>query len=121
MKSVNRSLVLGLSTCALLVMGATAWGSPLSGVAATPMPLIQTPQTPQPDQTQQMPAKSASFTGTVVKEGDQYVLRDSSGEVYKLDDSTKAQQFEGKQVKVTGRLDADAKMIHVDSIEGAGA
>ena len=54
-----------------------------------------------------------------MKEGDQYVLRDSSGQVYKLDDSTRAQQFEGKQVKVTGTLDADSKMIHVDNIESA--
>lgn len=131
MKSLNRSLVLGLSACALVVIGATSWGSPLSGTAATPMPLIQAPQTPPqpapdpaqqapaPDQAQQTPAKSASFTGTVVKNGDQYVLRDSSGQVYKLDDSTRAQQFEGKQVKVTGTLDADSKMIHVDNIESA--
>jgi uncharacterized protein YdeI (BOF family) len=87
------------------------------------MPVIQEPQTP-PTQTspdQAMPnqdsSKTATFTGTVVKDGEQYVLRDSSGSVYKLDDTSRAQAFEGKTVKVTGRLDADSKMIHVDSIQ----
>jgi uncharacterized protein YdeI (BOF family) len=62
-------------------------------------------------------SKTATFSGTVVKDGEQYVLRDSSGSVYKLDDSSRAQAFEGKTVKVTGRLDANSKMIHVDSIQ----
>jgi uncharacterized protein YdeI (BOF family) len=62
-------------------------------------------------------SKSTTFTGTVVKNGEQYVLRDSSGGVYKMDDSSRAQSFEGKTVKVTGRLDADTKLIHVDTIE----
>ena len=30
---------------------------------------------------------------------------------------SRAQAFEGKTVKVTGKLDADSKMIHVDSIQ----
>ena len=76
------------------------------------MPVIQEPQNPpsqtSPDQTMpnQEQSKTTTFTGTVVKDGEQYVLRDSSGSVYKLDDSSRAQAFEGKTVKVTGRLDA---------------
>jgi uncharacterized protein YdeI (BOF family) len=62
-------------------------------------------------------SRTKTFTGTVVKDGEQYVLRDSSGSVYKLDDSTRAQTFEGKTVKVTGTLDSNSKMIHVDSIQ----
>jgi hypothetical protein len=87
------------------------------------MPVIQEPQAPpvqaQPDQSMpnQDSSKTKTFTGTVVKDGDQYVLRDSSGSVYKLDDSSRAQAFEGKTVRVTGRLDANSKMIHVDSIQ----
>ena len=54
-------------------------------------------------------SKTTTFTGTVVKDGEQYVLRDSSGGVYKLDDSSRAQTFEGKTVKVTGRLDCRLK------------
>jgi uncharacterized protein YdeI (BOF family) len=87
------------------------------------MPVIQEPQAPPsqtaPDQTtpNQDQAKTTTFTGVIVKNGEQYVLRDSSGNVYKLDDSSRAQAFEGKTVKVMGRLDPDSKMIHVDSIQ----
>ena len=55
----------------------------------------------------------------IVKNGDQYVLRDSSGQIFGLDDSEKAKPFEGKTVKVTGQLDEQAKVIHVEDIEAA--
>lgn len=121
MKSTKIQVLLGISSCALLLASAQAWGA-TSPNSASPMPVIQEPQSP-PSQTppdQAMPnqdSKTATFTGIVVKDGEQYVLRDSSGSVYKLDDSSRAQAFEGKTVKVTGRLDADSKLIHVDSIQ----
>ena len=123
MKSIKLQTLLGISTCALLLAGATAWGATDRSNAATPMPVIQEPQSPpsqaQPDQAtpNQDSAKATTFTGTIMKDGEQWVLRDSSGGVYKLDDSTRAQAFEGKTVKVTGRLDASSKMIHVDTIQ----
>src|ERR1700739_740492 len=122
MNSPTKQILLGLSSGAFLLASLPAWGATTPN-SSTPMPLIQEPQTPpsqtQPDQS--MPnqnSKTTTFTGTVVKDGEQYVLRDSSGSVYKLDDSSRAQAFEGKTVKVTGRLDANSKMIHVDSIQG---
>jgi uncharacterized protein YdeI (BOF family) len=121
MKATRIKILLGVSSCALLLASAQAWGASTSK-SASPMPVIQEPQTP-PAQTSpdQMPnpdaSKTTTFSGTVVKDGEQYVLRDSSGSVYKLDDSSRAQSFEGKTVKVTGRLDSQSKMIHVDSIE----
>lgn len=121
MNSNKKQFVLGLSSCALLLATIPALGA-TTPKSATQMPVFQEPQTPpsqaQPDQT--MPnqdSKTATFSGTVVKDGEQYVLRDSTGSVYKLDDSSRAQAFEGKTVKVTGRLDANSKMIHVDSIQ----
>jgi uncharacterized protein YdeI (BOF family) len=121
MKTSKMQILLGVSSCALMLASAQTWGA-TSPKSATPMPVIQEPQTPpaqtSPDQAQNPDtAKSTTFTGTVVKDGEQYVLRDSSGSVYKLDDSSRAQAFEGKTVKVTGRLDSNSKMIHVDSIE----
>jgi hypothetical protein len=123
MKSIKLHSLLGISTCALLLGSATAWGATEHVNAATPMPVIQEPQSPpsqaQPDQStpNQDSAKTSTFTGTIMKDGEQWVLRDSSGNVYKLDDSSRAQAFEGKTVKVTGRLDANSKMIHVDTIQ----
>jgi uncharacterized protein YdeI (BOF family) len=122
MKSTKMQMLLGLSSCALLLASVQAWGATTPN-SSTRMPVIQEPQTP-PSQTppdQVMPnqesSKTATFTGTIVKDGEQYALRDSSGSVYKLDDTSRAQAFEGKTVKVTGRLDADSKMIHVDNIQ----
>ncbi len=122
MNSTKMKMLLGLSSCALLLASVQSWGATAPS-SASPMPVIQEPQAP-PSQTppdQAMPnqdsSKTATFTGTVVKDGEQYVLRDSSGGVYKLDDTSRAQAFEGKTVKVTGRLDANSKMIHVDSIQ----
>ncbi|MGA8086585.1 MAG: DUF5818 domain-containing protein [Terracidiphilus sp.] len=121
MKSTRIQILFGVSCCALLLASAQAWGASTLK-SATPMPVIQEPQNPpaqaSPDQMPNPDAsKTTTFTGTVVKDGEQYVLRDSSGSVYKLDDSSRAQAFEGKTVKVTGRLDRQSKMIHVDSIE----
>jgi hypothetical protein len=118
MQSIRRDLTVGAFTLALALVC-----SPIVAVAHAqepgkpPAPQTQ-PQPQMPDQTE-APSKSSSFTGTIVKDGDGYSLKDSSGSTFKLDDSSKAQQFEGKSVKVTGELDEQAKMIHVESIEGS--
>ena len=48
-------------------------------------------------------------------------LREAGGQIYRLDDPQHAQSFEGKSVKVTGKLDTEAKLIHVERIESAMA
>jgi len=129
---------------ALTLAFALAWGSPfVSTSTASAQEQIQPqqppnqaqPQQPQPDQAQPQPDQTqpqqpqpdqnqpqiATFTGTVVKNGDQFALRDSSGAVYTLDDSQRAKPFEGKTVKVSGQLDEQAKVIHVENIEGVEA
>jgi hypothetical protein len=134
MQSIKRTLTLSVALGTLALTGVQAWGLPLAAIAS-PSPMVQEPKpaqpqpptpdqtqpAPAPDQTQQDKAKSTTFMGTVVRDGEQFSLRDGSGSVYKLDDASKAQPFEGKQVKVTGRLDTDAKLIHVDAIEGVSA
>ncbi len=47
------------------------------------------------------------------------MLHDSSGITYGLDDAERVSQFEGKVVKVTGQLDEQARVIHVQDIESA--
>jgi cytoskeletal protein RodZ len=78
----------------------------------------QTPNQQAPDsqsQTQsQQSAEGQTFTGTVVKSGDKYVLQDAaSGTTYDIDHQDEVKKFEGKKVKVHGTLDASGKMIHV--------
>lgn len=120
MRSIKRNLIDVLALCAMVVAFAVAWGSPFvsSGDGSAFAQDQAQPQQQQPDQNQ---AKSATFTGTIVKNGDEFVLRDSSGQVFGLDNSDKAKQFEGKTVKVTGQLDEQAKVIHVENIEPAEA
>jgi hypothetical protein len=123
MNSMKTKLLLGVCSCSLVLAAETAWASRATVSSATPMPLIQEPQAPpaQAQPGQSMPnadaSKSTTFTGTVMKNGEQYVLRDSSGNTYRLDDSPRAQAFEGKTVKVWGRLGADSKTILVDKIQ----
>jgi cytoskeletal protein RodZ len=76
-------------------------------------------QTP-PDQTSGSQAQSSdasgaqTFTGTVVKQGDKYVLQDAAtGTTYDIDHQDEVKKFEGKKVRVHGTLDASGKMIHV--------
>ena len=59
-----------------------------------------------------------SFSGTVVKVGKHYVFK-TDKMTYQLDDETKAKQFEGKQVNVSGTLDKSTSMIRVTDIQPA--
>jgi hypothetical protein len=119
MRSFKRNLIDFSALVAIVVAFALAWGSPfVAAVRAHAQEQAQPQQQPQqqPDQGQ---VKASTFTGTVVKNGDQYMLRDSSGQIFGLDDSDKAKPFEGKTVKVTGQLDEQAKVIHVQDIQAA--
>ena len=56
---------------------------------------------------------SQSFSGTVEKSGDKYVLKDDSGKTYDIDHQTDVSKFEGKRVRVQGKLDASGSKIMV--------
>jgi len=98
---------------------------PAPATQATPpdqKPQTETPSTPArsaQDSTQQHPAAAQSFTGTVVKSGETYVLKTSDNVTYQLDDQTRAKDFEGKQVQVTGSLDSSNNTIKVQDMRSA--
>ena len=81
------------------------------------------PATPAPGETPEaQPAPAATqntFSGTVVKAGGKYVLKNDAM-TYQLDDQVKARQFEGKQVSVMGDLDQSTSVIHVTDIMTPG-
>jgi Protein of unknown function (DUF5818) len=94
--------------------------------APQPLPPRDTP-IPQPDQSQAQQAKTPSdaqseqssaqsFTGKIVKDGAEYVLK-SESTTYQLDQQGDASHYENKSVKVTGKLDAGTTRIHVLRIE----
>ena len=111
MKVIKHWLIPGFPLFVLALTGLWARGTPFGRIPA-PVPVVQSQQQEQPKQEQAL-----TFIGTVIKDGEQFTLRDSSGVVYLLDDSEKAQPFEGKPVKVTGHFGDEAKIIHVESIE----
>lgn len=52
-----------------------------------------------------------TFSGTVVKQGDKYVLKDDSGKMYDIDHQTDVAKFDGKRVRVQGTLDGNGKIL----------
>ena len=66
--------------------------------------------------------KVQTFTGTIMKSGDQFLFSDDSSKAsYQLDDQKTASRFDGQKVRVTGTLDAANNLIRVQSIEPASA
>jgi hypothetical protein len=60
---------------------------------------------------------ASTFTATVSKEGDDYVLKVSETATYKLDAKQRIEQYEGQRVRVTGTIESGVNLIHVDRIE----
>lgn len=60
-----------------------------------------------------------TFTGTIGKGSDGYFLKGANGASYRLDDAMKAQPFDGKNVQISGKLELDTNLIHVESIKPA--
>jgi len=115
MQSQKRDFVYMCVVAALAFAFALAWGRPF--VSAHPDSAQDQARQQQPGQGQ---ANSETFSGDVVRNGDIYALRDSSGAIYGLDDSVRVGPFEGRSVRLIGHLDPQAKVIHVESIEAAG-
>ena len=113
--------------------------TPSQSTPQTQSPSSQTPsqspdtqqppdQTPPPSRTpesgaQQSQSGSAAdsgaangtqtFSGTVTKAGDKYVLKDDSGHTYDIDHQDEVKKFEGKRVRVQGTLDPATNKIMV--------
>jgi uncharacterized protein DUF5818 len=117
----NAKLFLWLSALAVLALS-LSWEQPFAVAQQDGDPAAPTAQ--QPEQSQQpyssMDQQSdvKTFTGKIMKSGDEFVLQDSIGESsYQLDDQRQAKGFEGKSVKVTGAVDPVTKTIHIAKIE----
>ena len=71
---------------------------------------------------QKRDSKFETFTGTIAKKGDQFVLTDDSSKFsYSLDDQQTAEKFAGKKVRVKGILDSVNNTIRIETIEIAAA
>jgi hypothetical protein len=99
-------------------------------LAMLPAAFAQSTSSPSQDPSMQQPSSSPSsagssdaarsFVGSIAKTGGKYVLH-TGGTDYQLDDQSQAKKFEGKDVKVTGQLDASSNTIKVQSIDPASS
>jgi hypothetical protein len=62
-------------------------------------------------------APTVTFSGTVVRNGPRFALRETAGVLYPLDSAGRAWPFEGEDVRVTGKLDLNTRLLYVDAIE----
>jgi cytoskeletal protein RodZ len=86
-----------------------------------PNPSTSTSTSPSNDPSSSAPPSDArSFVGSIVKASGKYVLH-TGGTDYQLDDQSSAKKYEGKDVKVTGQLDASSNTIRVQSIDPASS
>jgi hypothetical protein len=97
--------------------------------APDPNPETKPAQNPTPDQPSSPSSGEAkdpadnqaptaqTFTGTISKDTDNYVLKVSETASYKLDNQQQVQEYDGQRVRVTGTLDSSINLIHVDRIE----
>ncbi len=101
--------------------------TPETQAPSSQSPSSQTPDTTTPPPSSQTPESGAqgsasdsgaaagtqTFSGTVVKSGDKYVLKDDSGKTYDIDHQDEVKKFEGKRVRVQGTLDPSTNKIMV--------
>ncbi len=117
MKRMN-TLTLAVGVLAFAFPFATAWSADQQTPRLDPVPVNPAlyPQDSQQERQQQPEVKT--FTGRIFKNGEKFVLEDPAMNTsYQLDDQKKAEKYEGKNVKVTGTLDAQNNVIHVHAIE----
>src|ERR1700688_1116366 len=81
-------------------------------------PPIQSTAVVTPVLKAQAPLEAETFFGTILKNGDNFVLSDPATKSrYRLDDPKKARPYEGTTVKVIGTLDMVSNLIHVETIQ----
>ncbi|PYX52429.1 MAG: hypothetical protein DMG79_00735 [Acidobacteria bacterium] len=94
--------------------------SPNSQTPNTQSPDTRTPNSQTPDSRSSGSSASTpnatdsqTFSGTVMKSGDKYVLKTDTGKTYDIDHQDDVKKFDGKRVRVQGTLDESGTKIQV--------
>jgi len=121
MKNFLLRLALAFSVMsAALALTVTSNAQPGNSGPLQPMVFQPSAQQQAQPQNEMQTQEAKPFNGTIMKEKGKLVLKDTAANIsYQLDDQEKAKQFVGKQVKVTGKLDMNTNLIHVETIEAA--
>ena len=112
------TLALALSTAPLFAQSDSQSSAPPSSQSQQQAPDQAQPSQPPAGQSgnaqAQAPADDGqTFSGTIAKSGEKYVLQDASGKTYDVDHQEALKQYEGKKVRIKGTLDPDGKTIHI--------
>jgi hypothetical protein len=121
MDRVKFSLLCLCATLAAAMTVQPGWaqsGSASQQDPSNPPTATQSSPSTSMDPSAQAPMDAQTFTGKITKSGGKYVLKDETTRTtYALDDQNQAKSFEGKSVKVTGKLDTSSNTIQVATIE----
>lgn len=127
MKSVfKRFLLLGISLSVAVLVATQDAEKPeggANGAAETPDqipdrdldPVAEPLKAPLPFKP--LAGTRVTFSGTVVRAGSSFALRETAGVLYLLDSAGRAWPFEGNSVRVTGQLDTTTRLLHIDDIQ----
>jgi hypothetical protein len=78
---------------------------------------VSKPSATQPDD---QTKDAQTFLGRITQKEGKFILEDTNNKTtFLLDDQEKAKPFDGKAVKVTGKLDSATNIIHVLDIQEA--
>jgi hypothetical protein len=102
--------------------------SPTTPAQTTPPTFPEPAPTARPDEKASPSSDAAStipdgtriFTGSIAKQKSGFVLK-AGNNSYKLDDQSKAKEYKGKNVQVTGSLDKSTNTIHVEKIDASSS
>lgn len=134
MKSVfKRFLLLGMSLAVVVLVATQSWenvetessagkDTESGGSPASPLDPPGAEQKAPPAEHKTIPFKplagtTVTFSGTVVRAGSRFALRETAGVLYMLDSAGRAWPFEGEDVRVTGKLDTTTRLLHIDEIQ----
>lgn len=100
---------------------AKACSAPIARSAATAFADSATITFPSQTAPKDQPAVR-TFTGTIAKNGDEFVLNEAkTHKLYELDDQDTASKFVEKNVRITGTLDVVKNIIRIQSIAEVAA
>jgi hypothetical protein len=113
---IHRCLSLGLTLSVMFAGNARArrMAAQVNVPKKEPIPLPLPP--PPPTVMPERPALT-SFSGTVVRHGSRFALREIDGDLYALDSTGLAWPFEGEEVLISGYLNPDSGLLHICAIE----
>jgi hypothetical protein len=123
--AIKRFLLLGVSLYRALLGRCRDGQSELFGNSSVESPKDARPEPSSANQLhataspgpQPSSASVVTISGTIVRSGSRFALREKEGAVYPLDSIGRAWTFEGEDVRVTGKLDGSTHMLHIDEIE----